>query len=84
MCVVLGKMLLWSWEDFDGTKGPVVKTRHLSKEDLSGALRKAYLSYYTSPAVILTNLSKVRSLSDAKRVFRGIRSVFSRVFYYDK
>jgi radical SAM superfamily enzyme YgiQ (UPF0313 family) len=71
-----------SWSDFDGTKGPIVKTEFLSKDDLKGILRKAYISYYTSPRVILNNLKKLRSLEDLRRILTGVRSVLSRIIYY--
>jgi anaerobic magnesium-protoporphyrin IX monomethyl ester cyclase len=80
----LGLIDVASWADFDGTMGAVIRTKHLSKEELSGIIRKAYISYYTSPRVILTNLSRVRSGAQARRIARGAKSVLSRLFYYDK
>jgi radical SAM superfamily enzyme YgiQ (UPF0313 family) len=73
-----------SWSDFDGSKGPIVRTKYLSRKDLEGVQRKAYLSYYTAPAVIWANLRSVRSFRQAKRIARGMRSVISRLLYYDK
>jgi anaerobic magnesium-protoporphyrin IX monomethyl ester cyclase len=80
----MGLLEIDSWEDFDGTRGPVMRTKHLSKDELAGAIRKAYLTYYTSPRVILTNLLSIRSMKQVSRVLRGAKSVISRLFYYKK
>lgn len=71
-----------SWEDLDGTHGAILKTEHLSKEELAGVIRKAYLSYYTSPGVIWQSIKKMGY--DKKRVFRGFKSLMARLFYYKK
>ena len=78
----LGLLEVDSWSDFDGSNGPIMRTKYLSREELSGLQRKAYISYYTAPRVIITNLLSIRSLEQARRVIRGIKSVLSRVFYY--
>lgn len=73
-----------SWSDFDGSRGPITRTRALSKEELLGLLRKAYISYYTSPGVILQNIKRVRTLNGIRSIYRGLNSVMSRVIYYKK
>ncbi len=73
-----------SWSDFDGTKGPIIRTKHLTRKELTGIVRKAYIAYYTSPNVIFTNIRSIRSWSQARRVLRGVKSVLSRIFYYSK
>lgn len=79
-----GLLQINSWADLDGTKGPIMRTEHLSKEDLEGIIRKAYIGYYTSPGIVWQNLKKMRSLRDVRRILRGVKSVLSRVIYYKK
>ena len=73
-----------SWEDLDGTKGPIVRTEALSRQDLGGIIRKAYFSYYTSPRVILQNLRRMRNFKEARKIARGALSVAGRIIYYKK
>jgi radical SAM superfamily enzyme YgiQ (UPF0313 family) len=79
-----GLLQLDSWSDLDGTHGAIVKTEHLSREDLGGIIRKAYISYYTSPRIVWQNVKRMRNLEDARRIGRGVRSILSRIFYYNK
>jgi len=73
-----------SFSDLDGTQGQILKTEHLSKEELSGVIRKAYLSYYTSPGVIIQNLKRCKNFNEVARVIRGAKSILARVVYYKK
>ena len=79
-----GLIKINSWSDFDGSCGPIMKTENLSREELGGIIRKAYISYYTAPRVVWSNLKKIRGFDDMKRIFRGARSVLSRIVYYKK
>ena len=38
-----------SLEDLAGCSGPIVHTEHLTKKELAGWQRKAYIKYYTHP-----------------------------------
>jgi radical SAM superfamily enzyme YgiQ (UPF0313 family) len=80
----LGLLEVESWDDFGGGNDFVIRTKHLSKEELSGFMRKAYKSYYTSPRVIWTNLKSMKNREQARRVMRSLRSVMMRAFYYNK
>ena len=73
-----------SWADLDGTKGPIIETEFLSKKQLSGVIRKAYLQYYTSPRIIIQNLKAISDMNSFRKIMRGAFSVLSRVFYYKK
>lgn len=77
-------MYLDSWADLDGSRGGILRTEHLSRDELNGLIRKAYLRYYTSPGVIFQNLKSIRDLKGLRKVFRGVKSILSRVFYYKK
>lgn len=77
-----GLLCVNSWSDFDGCHGPAIRTRYLSKRELSGVLRKIYLKYYTSPAIIWQNLSMCRSTEDIARIFKGAKSVLARIIYF--
>ena len=72
------------WADFDGSHGPIMRTKYLSRKELSGLQRKAYISYYTYPKVIFTNITSIRNIHQARRIIRGIFSVLSRILYYNK
>jgi len=73
-----------SWEDLDGTKGPIIESEFLNKNQMSGIIRKAYLSYYTSPRIIIQNLKTISDWNSFRKVMRGAFSVLSRIFYYKK
>jgi len=73
-----------NWSDFDGTCGPIVRTKSLTRKEIIGLQNRAYKVYYTSPKIISKNLRGIRSLRDVKRVVRGARSVLSRIAYYKK
>ena len=73
-----------SWADLDGTKGPIMETEFLNKRQMSGIIRRAYLSYYTSPRIIIQNLKSISDWNSFRKVTRGAFSVLSRVFYYKK
>ena len=73
-----------SWADLDGTHGAIIRTKHLSKEDLEGIIRKAYISYYTSPRIVWQNLKRLKDTNDIRRIGRGIKSVLLRIFYYNR
>ncbi len=79
-----GLLSIDSWSDLDGTKGLIAKTLYLNRNELQGLIRKAYLSYYTSPKVIYTNLKNDISNHNPKRLFKGAKSILSRIFYYKK
>ena len=66
------------------TKGPIIKTRYLDKNELTGLTKKMYFNYYTSPGIILKNLRKFNNLNDIRRIFTGLISVIKRLFYYKK
>ncbi len=76
-----GLLGMGSWSDLDGTRGPIANTRHLSRKDIGGIIRRAYISYYTSPGIIRQNLKNSR---DFRRILRGMRSVLARIAYYRK
>lgn len=71
-----------SWADFDGCGDPIMKTNYLSQDELAGIIRKAYISYYTSPRVIAANIVSVRNYDQARRFARGAKSILSRLVYY--
>jgi len=79
-----GLLEMGSWAELDGTHGPIVKTYHLSRKDLEGIIRTAYISYYTAPKVVWQNLKRMRDFEDMKRIGRGVKSVLSRILYYKK
>lgn len=79
-----GLLEIDSIADLDGSRGPIIRTRHLTKKQLEGWQRKAYISYYSSPRIILTNLKKMTSIYDLRRIARGARAVFDRIVFFKK
>jgi len=79
-----GLLQINSWEDLDGCHGPTIKSRHLSRKELDGILRKMYIRYYLSLPVIWQNLISIRDLNSIRRIVRGIRSFLARVLYLKK
>ncbi len=79
-----GLLEIDSWADLDGCHGPILRTRHLSKDELAGIQRDAYVKYYTHTGVIWQNIKKMRTIDDIRRILRGALSIFSRIFYYRK
>ncbi|MBW2989026.1 radical SAM protein [Candidatus Woesearchaeota archaeon] len=72
-----------SLEDLAGCSGPIVHTENLTKEELAGWQRKAYIRYYTHPKIIWKNIIKIRNLRELRRVLKGIKSVLARIFFYN-
>lgn len=79
-----GLLKIDKWSDLDGTKGVLMETEHMDKKQMSGVIRKAYLSYYTSPRVIIQNLKDIKNMNQLRKIIRGGFSVLSRVVYYKK
>ncbi|MBW2975169.1 radical SAM protein [Candidatus Woesearchaeota archaeon] len=71
-----------SLQDLDGCSGPIVHTENLTKEELAGWQRKAYIRYYTHPKIIWKSISRVRNLRELRRILKGSRSVLARIFFY--
>lgn len=77
-------LLIDSWSDLDGTKGLIANTLYLKRDELQGLIRRAYLSYYTSPKVIYANVTNSIKHNNFPRLLKGASSVLSRIFYYKK
>ncbi len=72
-------LLAKSFNEFDMTHGPVVKTRDMERQDLEHILARAYREFYFRPQYILQTLMNIRDMSEAKRVFRSFRSLLKTI-----
>ena len=73
-----------SWEDLDGSHGPIISTKHLSREELEGTIRWSYIRYYTHPLIIWENIKSIRDTNDIRKLVRGGKSILARIVYYKK
>lgn len=79
-----GKLIINSWSDFDMTKGPIVKTIDMNKEELTEILNRVYKEFYFRPGFILQTLSTIRRPSDISRLTRTFLSLVRTVRFYKK
>lgn len=62
-----------AWDDYTSTdfSNPIYVNPQLGKERLLKYYKKAYLKFYTSPKVIMANLTSIRSVDDIKYYWRA-------------
>jgi anaerobic magnesium-protoporphyrin IX monomethyl ester cyclase len=75
-------LLAKSWEEFDNSHGALIKTKGLSREEVSRSVGRAYLEFYLHPRRILRILSNIRSFDDLKYTFRGAGIIIQRAIFY--
>ncbi len=70
-----------SWSDFIAIDfdNPVYVNPNFGADGMRNWYKKAYIQYYRSPGVWMTNLRAVRTTEDVKRLARGGRAITSMV-----
>ncbi len=79
-----GLLKLHSIEELDGSFGAIADTRHMTRQELDGGIRHAFIAYYTSPIVILRTIARANNIANMRRLFRGFKSVMSRILFWKK
>ncbi len=79
-----GKLQIKSWSDFDMTKGPIVKTVDMSKEELEAILNRVYKEFYFRPSFVIQTVTHIRRPSDVTRLTRTFFSLVKTVRFYQK
>jgi radical SAM superfamily enzyme YgiQ (UPF0313 family) len=79
-----GKLTINSWSDFDMTKGPIVQTVDMSKEELNAILNRVYKEFYFRPGFVVQTFFTIRRPSDVSRLSRTFFSLMRTVRFYKK
>ena len=79
-----GFLSFHSIEELDGSFGAIADTRHMTRQELDGGIRHAFIAYYTSPIVILRTIARANNIANMRRLFRGFKSVMSRILFWKK
>ncbi len=79
-----GLLKLRSIEELDGSFGAIADTRHMARQELDGWIRHAFISYYTSPIVLLRSIARANNAANIRRLSRGFKSVMSRILFWKK
>jgi len=72
MCKQHGWLKSEKWEDYDQSYSAIVEYPHLSSEEISKALKKAYLSFYLRPKPMKKIIREVFSNPDNLRTVLAI------------
>lgn len=70
-----GLLLAEDFREFDMTCGPVVRTRDMTREELTPILSRAYREFYFRPRFFLQTLRHLRDADEIRRVLRSARSL---------
>ena len=65
-----------NWDTFAGPQY-IPKTEYLTREELIGLLKSAYIKFYANPRRVMGYLFKLRSLSQIKGLWPGVKTLFS-------
>lgn len=72
-------LLANSFQEFDMTHGPVVKTLDMQREELEHILARAYKEFYFRPKFILQTLFHLKDIDEISRVLRSLKSLVKTI-----
>ncbi len=72
-------LLANSFQEFDMTHGPVVKTLDMEREELEHILARAYREFYFRPEFILQTLFHLKDIDEIRRVLRSLKSLVKTI-----
>ncbi|MBW2606230.1 MAG: radical SAM protein [Deltaproteobacteria bacterium] len=72
-------LLANSFQEFDMTQGPVVKTLDMEREELEHILARAYREFYFRPRFALQTLKHIKDKDEILRVFRSLKSLVKTI-----
>ena len=72
-------LLANSFQEFDMTYGPVVKTLDMEREELEHILARAYREFYFRPEFILQTLFHLKDIDEIRRVLRSLKSLVKTI-----
>jgi len=72
-------LLANSFQEFDMTHGPVVKTLDMEREELEHILARAYREFYFRPEFILQTLLHLKDIDEIRRVLRSLKSLVKTI-----
>ncbi len=71
-----------SWEEFDMTKGPVVKVDDIPREEFKSILSRVYKEFYLRPGFVLQTILSIRRWSDIPRIWRSFISMLGLINFH--
>ncbi|MBW2644182.1 MAG: radical SAM protein, partial [Deltaproteobacteria bacterium] len=72
-------LLANSFQEFDMTYGPVVKTLDMEREELEHILARAYREFYFRPEFVLQTLFHLKDIDEIRRVLRSFKSLVKTI-----
>ncbi|MDR3567101.1 MAG: radical SAM protein [Syntrophobacteraceae bacterium] len=72
-------LLAKTFDEFDMTHGPVVKTVDMERADLEHILARAYREYYFRPSFVLQTLFNMAGADEIRRVMRSVKSLVKTI-----
>jgi len=72
-------LLANSFQEFDMTHGPVVKTLDMEREELEHILARAYREFYFRPEFVLQTLFHLKDIDEIRRVLRSLKSLVKTI-----
>jgi anaerobic magnesium-protoporphyrin IX monomethyl ester cyclase len=81
-CVENNWLVYDNWEDF-ASGNALIETPQLSRKETEAARIRAYREYYFRPRFILQEASRIRHPRDIRRIWRGAKSVLSRLRFFE-
>jgi len=72
-------LLAKSFNEFDMTHGPVMKTVDMDRDEIEHILARAYREFYFRPRFVLQTLMHMRDLDEIRRVWRSMKSLLKTI-----
>lgn len=72
-------LLARSFNEFDMTHGPVVKTIDMERGDLEHILARVYREYYFRPSFMIQTLFNMADMDEIRRVMRSMKSLVKTI-----
>ncbi|MHB1360972.1 MAG: B12-binding domain-containing radical SAM protein [Thermoleophilia bacterium] len=72
-----GLLLTENWYDYDVMGKPVYRHKHVTREQLANAPRRAYRRFYLRPNIMLRHLRKMTSVRVMRNYLKSIRLMFN-------
>ena len=77
-------LLAKSFNEFDMTHGPVVKTADMRRDELEHILARAYREFYFRPSYVFQTLLNINNLDEIKRVWRSMKSLLKTIRLHER
>ncbi len=81
-CKRKGYLKASKWEDF-AASNLLIETKDFTVKDVEAMRQYAYRKFYFRTDFILKTVTRMTSLREIKRIWRGFKSILNRVIFYE-